>query len=173
MLIPINVAIPDPSSAQRKKLPPQLVQFGTDELVLIDLQGALDVEGNKDGQLVGKLRIDPATVRALVLYELSQTEAEAVKKKPTLLIGHHLLEGKLVTLPRPLGVLHRHDPAQTGGSASMDVDESGQSSNGSATSWDIVAVVKRKMVFSKRPMPIVGKPASSTGAPLSRIGSKP
>ncbi|KAH9887638.1 Ctf8-domain-containing protein [Cubamyces lactineus] len=155
MLIPINVAIPDPSSAQRKKLPPQLVQFGTDELVLIDLQGALDVEGNKDGQLVGKLRIDPAT------------------KKPTLLIGHHLLEGKLVTLPRPLGVLHRHDPAQTGGSASMDVDESGQSSNGSATSWDIVAVVKRKMVFSKRPMPIVGKPCSSIGAPLSRIGSKP
>ena len=55
----------------------------------------------------------------------------------------------------------------------MDVDDREQSSNGSATSWDIVAVVKRKMVFSKRPMPIVGKPASSTGAPLSRIGSKP
>ncbi|KAI0655350.1 Ctf8-domain-containing protein [Cubamyces menziesii] len=155
MLITVNVAIPGPSSDPRRKLPPQLVQFGTDELVLIELQGALDVEGNKDGQLVGKLRIDPAT------------------KKPTLLIGHHLLEGKLVTLPKPLGVLHRREPGQMEPSASMDVDDREQSSNGSATSWDIVAVVKRKMVFSKRPMPIVGKPASSTGAPLSRIGSKP
>ncbi|KAI0333364.1 hypothetical protein GY45DRAFT_1244918 [Cubamyces sp. BRFM 1775] len=155
MLVPVNVAIPGPSSAPQRKLPPQLVQYGTDELVLIELQGALDVEGNKDGQLVGKLRIDPAT------------------KKPTLLIGHHLLEGKLVNLPKPLGVLHRHDPGQAAESASMEVDEPGQSSNSAAKSWDIVAVVKRKMVFSKRPMPIVGKPASSTGAPLSRIGSKP
>ena len=78
MLITVNVAIPGPSSDPRRKLPPQLVQFGTDELVLIELQGALDVEGNKDGQLVGKLRINPGTVRAPVLYKLFQTNTQVV-----------------------------------------------------------------------------------------------
>ena len=62
MLIDINVDLPGPSSTTRRPLPPQLVQFGTEELVLIELQGALEVDGNKDGQLVGKLRVDPNTV---------------------------------------------------------------------------------------------------------------
>lgn len=64
MLISVNVNLPDPGS-QRRPLPPQLVQFGTEGLVLIELQGALEVEGDKSGQLVGKLRVDPATVSAL------------------------------------------------------------------------------------------------------------
>ncbi|KAI0352434.1 hypothetical protein OH77DRAFT_1409171 [Trametes cingulata] len=156
MIIPINVNIPGPSSPPTRRLPPQLVQFGSEELVLIELQGALDVEGNKDNQLVGKLRVDPAT------------------KKPTLLIGHHLLEGKLVNLSKPLAVLHRndHDPAASPASEeTMAVDDAPRADSSGAKSWDVVAVVKRKMVFSKRPMPMVGKPSSA--APLSRIGSKP
>ncbi|KAI0365468.1 hypothetical protein BV20DRAFT_973158 [Pilatotrama ljubarskyi] len=154
MLIPINVNIPGPSSPTNRRLPPQLVQFGSEELVLIELQGALDVEGNKDSQLVGKLRVDPAT------------------KKPTLLIGHHLLEGKLVNLSKPLAVLHRNDHDRTGSPAeeTMALDDAPRAEGGTAKSWDIVAVVKRKMVFSKRPMPMVGKPSSA--APLSRVGSK-
>lgn len=60
MIIPINIV---PSGSTSRTLPPQLAQFGTDELVLIDLQGSLDVEGDKQGQTVGKLRIDDVTVR--------------------------------------------------------------------------------------------------------------
>ena len=71
MLIPINIDLPGPSTPRRPQLPPQLVQFGTDELLLIELQGALEVEGNADGQLVGKLEVDSATVsRPLHLYML-------------------------------------------------------------------------------------------------------
>jgi chromosome transmission fidelity protein 8 len=42
----------------------------------------------------------------------------------------------------------------------MDWD-SGESEGGetSTASWDAIAVVKRKIMFSKRPMPIVGRPA--------------
>ena len=51
----------------------------------------------------------------------------------------------------------------------MEVDEPGQKAE--AKSWDMIAIVRRKMVFSKRPMPVVGAAKGST-APLSRIGSK-
>ncbi|KAI9059075.1 hypothetical protein FKP32DRAFT_1580677 [Trametes sanguinea] len=162
MLISVNVSLPGPSSLPRRALPPQLVQFGTDELVLVELQGALEVEGSKDGQLVGKLRVDSAT------------------KKPTLLIGHHLLEGKLVNLSKPLAVMHRREPASSPDAPtteddpmSLDREDSQRPAESDARRWDIVAVVKRKMVFSKRPMPIVGRPSGSAGAPSSRIGSKP
>ena len=98
------------------------------------------------------------------------------------MIGHHLLEGKLVNLPKPLAVLHRHDPSAQSGTAqesAMDLDgeEPEKSASSKSASWDIVAVVRRKMVFSNRPMPIVGsaKPLSSkplSTVPLSRVGSK-
>ena len=66
MLIDINLDLPGPSSTTRRPLAPQLVPFGTEELVLIELQGALEVEGNMDGQLVGKLRVDPSTVSSSI-----------------------------------------------------------------------------------------------------------
>ncbi|PIL36333.1 hypothetical protein GSI_00021 [Ganoderma sinense ZZ0214-1] len=161
MLIPINIDLPGPSTPRRPHLPSQLVQFGTDELVLIELQGVLEVEGNRDGQLVGQLEVDSAT------------------KKPTLMIGYHKLEGKLVNLNKPLAVLHRHDSQpknEDNEDAAMEVDGSEDRVGGAseAKSWDMIAIVKRKMVFSKRPMPVVSQPdkKNSGTAPLSRIGSK-
>lgn len=60
---PVNINIPGPSSLSHRKLPPQLIKFGSDELVLAEMQGSLEVDGNKDNQLLGKLRPDPDTVR--------------------------------------------------------------------------------------------------------------
>ena len=54
MIIPVNIA----TSSTGPTLPPQLAKFGTDELVLIELQGLLDVEGDTAGQLVGKLDLE-------------------------------------------------------------------------------------------------------------------
>ncbi len=86
-----------------------------------------------------------------------------------------------MNLNKPLAVLHRHeskphDENEDGADAAMEVDDSegrvGKTSE--AKSWDMVAIVKRKMVFSKRPMPVVTQPQKkiSSAAPLSRIGSK-
>ena len=76
MLITVNVNIPGPSALPRPRLPPQLIQFGTEGLVLVELQGALEVEGNKDGQLVGKLRVDPDLVRDLLVALLLQATSD-------------------------------------------------------------------------------------------------
>ena len=85
-----------------------------------------------------------------------------VQKKPTLLIGHHLLEGKLVNLPKPLAVMHRGMRSSTDAAEDLDERDS-QFTDGLSDppSWDVVAVVKRKMVFAKRPMPMVGRPSAT------------
>ncbi|KAH9915105.1 uncharacterized protein B0H18DRAFT_1042547 [Fomitopsis serialis] len=147
MIVPINISLSSTSNNDNT-FPPPLAQFGSEGLVLIELQGKLDVAGDNEGQTIGTLRIDEAT------------------KKPTLLIGHHLLEGKLVNLPKPLASSNKVV------ADALDTIPDGDVSPRLAqpTSWDVIAVVKRKMVFSRRPMPMVGK--VSMGAPESKGGTK-
>lgn len=59
MIIPVNINIAGSSS---RPLPPQFAQYGTDEVVLVELQGALEVESESGGQFVGKLTVDNDTV---------------------------------------------------------------------------------------------------------------
>ncbi|KAF8176590.1 Ctf8-domain-containing protein [Mycena galopus ATCC 62051] len=147
MIIPINFPVP---SASTSKLPHALATISHDELVLIELQGAFEVEctndRERDGRLVGRLCIDEAG------------------KRPTLTVGHHLLEGKVTQLPKPLAVLRRVagaelDDAMDCDNAPADESESQGAETSTTVSWDAIAVVKRKIVFSKRPMPIVGRQA--------------
>jgi chromosome transmission fidelity protein 8 len=58
MLIPITFN-PD-SKPQTPKLPPTLAKISNDEVVLIELQGNLEVSqsSDKNGQFVGELTID-------------------------------------------------------------------------------------------------------------------
>ncbi|KZT67471.1 hypothetical protein DAEQUDRAFT_694150 [Daedalea quercina L-15889] len=153
MTVRVNISL-SPTAEDGTTFPPQLAQFGTEGLVLIELQGKLDVVGDNRGQLIGTLRIDDAT------------------KKPTLLIGHHLLEGKLVNLQKPLAVLHRHTASSSEGGSGYKLNTSADGSPlpraDQSVSWDVIAVVKRKMVFSRRPMPMVGK----VSAPVSKGGTK-
>lgn len=63
MLIPVTFA---PSSSTNPKLPLSLAKISHDEVVLIELQGALEVdssyENERNGKLVGKLKMDAAMV---------------------------------------------------------------------------------------------------------------
>ena len=106
--------------------------------------------------------------------------------KPTLLIGPHLLEGTINTLNKPLAVLTRFlaDAKPTTsttttiavmspfdledqGKDTMEVDD--DKNNGKdqlstapltlSTKWEAVGIVRRKIVFAKRPMPIVSRPS--------------
>lgn len=81
------------------------------------------------------------------------------------MIGHHLLEGKVANLNKPLAVLKKPGllpQDKITGEADM-MDEHHQQTL-EPISWDMIAIVKRKIVFSKRPMPIVNlKPPSSVG----------
>lgn len=151
MIIPVNIAM----SSDGSTLPPQLAKFGTDELVLIELQGSLEVDGDSAGQLVGKLDLETDPVghnTTVFILRNPHGHVFVLQKKPTLLIGHHLLEGKLQNLGKPLAVMHK-----TSGRSSESGEEVHELVSSSSPEWNIVAVVKRKMVFAKRPMPMVGR----------------
>ena len=104
---------------------------------------------------------------------LSIHSSSDLQIKPTLHIGHHLLEGKVVTLPKPLAVLLRSKPdlkrvdreardhdQDDDDLIMMDCDgdpEVEKSRDAPTVGWNVEAIVKRKIVFSRRPMPIVGR----------------
>jgi chromosome transmission fidelity protein 8 len=75
--------------------------------------------------------------------------------KPTLRVSHHLLEGKIATLSKPLAVL-RSAP-------NLEQDAT------SPVSFDMVAIIHKKIIFSKRPSPIVNLvPTEETQEPSKR-----
>ncbi|KAH9052977.1 Ctf8-domain-containing protein [Lactarius deliciosus] len=163
MIVPLTLS--SGPSAGARTLPPALAQLGSSELCLLELQGDLEVSGDKRGQLVGHLTID-----------------DSGKGKPTLRIGYHLLEGTIVSLAKPLAVLQRMPtpsrsqilpPPQPDEDISMDnggeeLGAPGTTSTAAAvaaTSYTIRTLVRKKIVFSKRPTPIVGASAK-IGVPL-------
>ncbi|KAG8770456.1 hypothetical protein FRC12_004241 [Ceratobasidium sp. 428] len=111
MIIPIHSRLSDTPNPY-----PPLARLGN-ALFLIEIQGRLEVEGDREGGSVGVLSIDE-------------------KDKVTLRIGVHHLEGKIASLPKPLGILTKRRLPQT--------------------EYEITEIVSKKIIFSKRPTPIVG-----------------
>ncbi len=83
MLIPIDIPVP---STSNRKLPPTFAKVSHDETVLIELQGALDVESSheseRNGNLVGKLSIDEAMVRVAYVDNITLSYKFS-RKRPT------------------------------------------------------------------------------------------
>jgi len=162
MIIPVTLR---PSSDYGKKLPPQLASLGNGDLALVELQGSLEVQGSMDSQFVGTLEIDPKTVCAPLativrLGTLTQT-LDAFQNKPALVIGPHLLEGKIVSLPTPLAIMEKKSTSNDQGSGT-DVDDDGGGEE-TGVEWQISAIVRKKVVFVKRPMPVLNRPVSKVG----------
>ena len=63
---------------------------------------------------------------------------------PHLIIGHHLLIGKVMDLEKPFAVLHKTS------------DWDGENNKGGPR-YDVCALVKKKIIFKVRPKPIVSK----------------
>ncbi|KAH7097375.1 Ctf8-domain-containing protein [Auriculariales sp. MPI-PUGE-AT-0066] len=128
MRIPVNLTLPTSSADSGQPLPPQLVKLGSGEVAIIELQGSLQLGADvpAQGEFVGTLSFD-------------------ANDKPMLSIGAHALEGKVVSIPKPLALLKRTrlvDPEDISANPRTD------------THYDTVAIVRKKLVFSKRPMPI-------------------
>lgn len=90
----------------------------SEEWGLVELQGVLEThEGHSfDGLYIGDLHFTAAGT-------------------PNLIVGHHLLTGKVISLPKPLAVM------RTG----PDRKE-----------YDVIAIISKKIIFRNRPKPLVG-----------------
>ncbi|KAF9514594.1 hypothetical protein BS47DRAFT_1294919 [Hydnum rufescens UP504] len=137
MIIPLDIT---QSARDYPPLPPHLISLGSDEVLIVELQGSLTTQGDTSGQPVGTLVID------------SQTN------KPTLKIGHHLLEGTIQNLPKPYAVLARssHPSIQVADDPDLVVVPAplAQHRKNNA-SYNVITIVKKKIVFANRPVPIV------------------
>jgi len=159
MIIPLTHPPKSSPDDLAPALPSALARLGSSELCLLELQGKLEVSGDKHGQLVGRLTIDDDMIDG--------------KGKPTLRIGHHLLEGKIVNLPKPLAILQRTSPQSRNmsdgdGNAGVQCLDNRDTKGGNkspppaATSYAIRTVVRKKIVFSRRPTPMVGLSAKTS-----------
>ena len=79
-----------------------------------------------------------------------------VQGTPLLIIGHHLLTGKVVELDKPLAVLVKsRDASEVADGLGSTVDKKGSGGNCGRTEYEIKALVKRKIIFKNRPKPII------------------
>jgi len=101
---------------------------------ILELQGDLASQSGDDlhGQFIGDLHYTKQGV-------------------PILIIGHHILTGKEVTLEKPYAVLERKRGVQQ----NCCHQESTSELSEFKTEYQIRAVIKKKLLFKVRPKPII------------------
>ncbi|KAF0716381.1 hypothetical protein AaE_011111 [Aphanomyces astaci] len=76
------------------------------------------------------------------------------KGVPTLLIGTHLLEGKVLKLSKPMAIMRKKPHADHAAIGSGD-DTNGVASSNTSTGYIVVGIARKKLVFNTRPKPVV------------------
>lgn len=107
------------------------------EWAIIELQGTLEMQAHsKDDPLAGKF-----------IGDLHFTKSG----EPTLIIGHHILYGKMSKLEKPFAVIKK----RTGSPSKPPPLGSRESGVASSTRYDVMGLVKHKLLFNQRPKPII------------------
>ncbi|XP_022096105.1 chromosome transmission fidelity protein 8 homolog [Acanthaster planci] len=130
-------------------------ESGIPEWMLIEMQGQLECSGNEQlaGNFIGDLHFNK-------------------KGLPIMIIGHHILYGKVSSLDKPYIVLIKNtkptpkDTEHDNSPVSMETDQDedvvtkatvAQEEEGGKTDvhYKVSAAIKRKIVFRTRPKPII------------------
>lgn len=78
---------------------------------------------------------------------------------PVLIIGHHILHGKVITLEKPLAVImkvsHDLDSAGISGIDSSHAVNDQSDITNKETCYHVQAIIRKKILFKTRPKPII------------------
>ena len=70
--------------------------------------------------------------------------------EPILILGHHLLKGKIVKLSNPIGVFEKQ-------TRQLNTTLSDTMEDETKHDYEVIALIRKKIVFSSRPKPILVK----------------
>ncbi|XP_069758034.1 chromosome transmission fidelity protein 8 homolog isoform X6 [Narcine bancroftii] len=108
--------------------------------VLMELQGEIETryETGLAGSLVGDLHFSHDGI-------------------PILIIGHHILYGKVSHLERPFAVLQKHSARRVGAENTTEAQSPSPEVNeeNTSVSYEVTALIKKKIIFKTRPKPII------------------
>ena len=89
------------------------------------------------------------------------------KGTPTLIVGHHILTGRVITLDKPYAVLRKKMQGALDASEEeieldserMELDSEVGQRVSSHPEYEVVALISKKIIFKNRPKPIITKAA--------------
>nr|XP_027229339.1 chromosome transmission fidelity protein 8 homolog [Penaeus vannamei] len=112
---------------------------GTPEWIILELQG--DLESRTNEEMASKF-----------IGDLHFTK----EGTPILIIGHHIMYGKVQDLDKPFALMHKKRLSTD--TEQMDVDDTESPETASSTAgveYLIKAVIRKKILFKSRPKPII------------------
>merc|ERR1712183_1043353 len=116
------------------------------ETFLIEMQG--DLESRKNEHLEGKF-----------IGDLHYTKDGT----PIMIIGHHILYGKVVVLDKPLVALEKSQVSKDGSDSLINRNDSEEMMDldtemETKTEYRVKSIIRKKLIFKTRPKPIIVVP---------------